>query len=176
MYVCRVARKHNPSPSLFIRSITWKSDGSILVAGWKAEEERGDGDAPGCAISTRACFPLKSSPPGNPPTSPSPDPGGKSLRDQNTPASSTSRQTRGVRRQYRIDSRTQFLARTTRFLRENFSRSFFFAFYFSASEFRARFAKERSPTACKKVKIKALETDGERKSFQMCLVRDSNSW
>jgi len=37
----------------------------------------------------------------SPPTSPSPDLRGKSLRNQNTPASSTSRQTRGVRRQHK---------------------------------------------------------------------------
>jgi len=81
-----------------------------------------------------------------PPTSPSPVTRGKSLRNQNTLASSTSRQTRGDRRRYKTDS----LARSSRectilalICTANACKSRVFFFFFSSVLFFLSFSRHR---------------------------------
>lgn len=103
----------------------------------------------------------------------SPVPRGKSLRNQNTPASSTSRQTRGDRRRHKTDSRTQLLSlaarehesradivRRTRVSRACFFLFFFFLFFLFLSLFFApRNFSEAAPLARESFREKTPTTD-----------------
>lgn len=110
----------------------------------------------------------------------SPVPRGKSLRNQNTPASSTSRQTRGDRRRHKTDSRTQLLSLAARehesradiVRRTRVSRAcFFFFFFFSSfclSFSRREISRKQRPSranrSAKKTPITDHAQDGKYQS------------